>query len=112
MQYPDVMFRTDFAAGIKMTMGQASKHRALQSNRAWPDLFIAEPSGGFYGLFIELKREGTRVYLKDGKTLTADKHIREQMEVLQHLRSKGYWASMCVGFDEAKTVINAYFKIA
>lgn len=43
MQYPDVIFRTDFAAGVKMTMGQAVRHKKLQSGKAYPDLFIAEP---------------------------------------------------------------------
>ena len=41
LQYPQVLFHTDFAAGIKMTMGQAVKNKQLQSGRGWPDLFIA-----------------------------------------------------------------------
>ena len=109
--YPDVIFRTDFAAGVKMTMGQAVRHKRLQSGRAYPDLFIAQPNRRgnqvACGLFLELKSEGTRVYLKNGE-LTADKHIREQAEVLAQLDKLGYRAKFAVGFDEAITLIKQY----
>lgn len=110
MQYPDVIFRTDFAAGIKMTMGQAVKHRNLQCGRAYPDLFIAQPVGKYYGLFLELKREGTTVVLKNG-SLSADKHIREQAAVLNRLDSLGYCAKFAVGFDEAVDIIKKYLGV-
>jgi hypothetical protein len=108
LQYSAVLFRTDYAAGIKMTIGQAGRHKRLQSGRAWPDLFVAEPRRDFSGLFLELKREGTRVWLKDGKTLVADPHIREQAAVLQGLVDRGYFATFAVGFDEAKLVVDRY----
>jgi len=64
LKYPKVIFRTDFAAGMKMSMFMARKHNALQSSRAYPDLFIAESRKGFSGLFIEIKREDTVVFNK------------------------------------------------
>ena len=42
--YPNVLFRTDFSSGMKMTPGQAAKHKKFQKSRAWPDLFIAKPT--------------------------------------------------------------------
>lgn len=109
LQYHDVIFRSDFAAGIKMTVGQARKHKSMQQDRAYPDLFIAEPVGGYHGLFLELKRDGVRVILKDG-TLTSDKHIREQADTLKVLYSKGYAAAFAVGFDQAKKIIDDYMQ--
>ena len=126
LQYPDVMFHSDFGSGIKLTMGQAIKQKRQNGGRrAWPDMLIAEPivrdseTGQFYkgnyyptkqvynGLFIELKRPGTRIYKKDG-TLVADQHIREQFDVLEQLRKRGYMAEFACGFDEAKRIIDEY----
>lgn len=42
MYYPDVIYRFDLAADLKLTVGQASKHKRLHPKRGYPDLFIAE----------------------------------------------------------------------
>lgn len=109
IQYRNVMFHTDFAAGVKLTMGQAVKNKRLQSGRAWPDLFIAEPRGKFHGLFLELKREGTKIVKRDG-FLVADPHIKEQAATINHLLAQGYWAEFAVGFDHAKKIIDTYLS--
>lgn len=111
LQYPDVLFHSDFGSGIKLTKGQAVKQKRLQGGRrAWPDMFIAEPKsvGELYydGLFIELKREGTRLVKKNGEP--ASEHIREQAETLRDLRQRGYVAGFACGFDEAKKIIDGY----
>jgi hypothetical protein len=62
---------------------------------------------GLSGLFLELKREGTRIYKKDG-TLVADQHIREQHTLLVELERRGYMACFAVGFDQAKQIIDEY----
>lgn len=105
-QYPRILFRTDFAAGIKLTIGQAVKHKSLQQSRAWPDLFIAQPARGCYGLFIELKRDLKEVYKKNGNPVSD--HVKEQLEVLQSLRDRNYMAVICIGFDHAKDTIDHY----
>jgi len=99
-QYPDIVFHSDFGSGIKLTMGQAVKQKRQNgSRRAWPDMFIAEPNGAYHGLFLELKRDGVKVHKKNGE-LVADKHIREQAEILDLLQHKGYEARFAIGFDE------------
>lgn len=113
LQYPNVMFHSDFGSGIKLTMGQAIKQKRQNGGRrAWPDMFVAELIDDGYsklhgGLFIELKKAGTRIYKKDG-TLVADEHIREQFDVLEQLRKRGYRAEFACGFDEAKRIIDEY----
>lgn len=117
LQYPRVLFHSDFGAGIKLTPGQAAKQKRQNGGRrAWPDLFIAETIivekkdgtyKGLSGLFVELKREGTRIYKKDG-TLVADQHIREQHALLVELERRGYMARFAVGFDQAKQIIDEY----
>lgn len=107
--YPDVIFRSDFASGMKLSIGMAARHRRLQSGRAWPDIFIYHPSNGYYGLALELKADGVRVYLKNGE-LAANEHFREQAEVLQQLQDRGYQATFAAGWDEAKAVIDDYLN--
>jgi hypothetical protein len=128
LQYPDVIFHSDFGSGIKLTMGQAIKQKRLNGGRrAWPDMFIASPVYGqmkawkpfdeylgyyemkYAGLFIELKREGTRIFKKDG-ALVADEHIREQFDMLHDLRCKGYADEFGIGFDATKKLIDDYMK--
>lgn len=124
LQYPDVMFHSDFGSGIKLTPGQAMKQKRQNGGRrAWPDMFVActlkaitrfdfdknrnvverTPCGG---LFLELKKEGTRLKKKNGDWAT--EHIAEQAETLEQLRQRGYCAEFAVGFDEAKKIIDEY----
>lgn len=63
----------------------------------------------YAGLMIELKKAGTRIYKKDG-TLVANEHIREQFDLLEQLRRKGYAAEFACGFDEAKEIIDNYLR--
>lgn len=114
LQYPNVLFHSDFGSGIKLTPGQAVKQKRLQGGRrAWPDIMIAEfhvspdDSGKRYNaLFIELKREGTRLVKKNGEW--ASDHIKEQAKMLHELHKRGYAAVFAVGFDEAKKIIDEY----
>jgi hypothetical protein len=113
VRYPDTLFHSDFGSGIKLTPGQAMKQKRQNGGRrAWPDMFIAEPqlntsilkiSGG---LFLELKKEGTRLKKKNGEW--ANDHIAEQAEILNQLKLRGYAAEFAVGFDQAKEIIDNY----
>lgn len=134
-KYPSVIFRSDFAAGIKMTKGQAVKHKRLQAGRAYPDLFIAKPryikikddkGRPLYhavncGLYLELKKDGTELRVKrDGHKIRkgdykirkkgdwASLHIEEQANMLESLRTQGYAAQFAIGYDEATQVIDRY----
>ena len=114
LRYPSVIFHSDFGSGIKLTMGQAIRQKRLNGGRrAWPDMFIAEVKAVddarkvCFGLFIELKKDGTRILKKDG-TLVSDGHIREQYDMLEDLRQRGYAAEFACGFDEAKKIIDEY----
>lgn len=134
-QYPDVMFHSDFGSGTKLTPAQAKRQKRQNGYRkGWPDLFIAEPklryepqeNGALFeadevvigddgtpyaiknqhGLFLELKKDGTRLLKRNGDY--ASKHIEEQTKVLEKLRQRGYCAEFAVGFDQAKKIIDEY----
>ena len=113
--YPDVIFRTDFSSGMKMTPGQAIKHKKFQSSRAFPDLFIASPRYKFEdgkfehksGMFLELKAEGVKIYKKNGE-IVANKHYQEQAEMLKRLRAENYYAEFAIGYEDAISQITNY----
>lgn len=104
-QYPDVLFNTDLS-GIKMSMGQAMQIKPLRSGKGFPDIMIFEPRAGKHGLFIELKREGEKLFKKDGKLKS--EHLEEQAAMIANLNERGYYATFCIGLDEAKSVIDWY----
>lgn len=111
VKYPDVIYRFDLAADLKLTMGQARKHKVLHPHRGYPDLFIAQPAyfaGGitYHGLFIEIKKDGTRLKKKNGEW--ASDHIAEQAKMLKLLTIRGYKAEFAVGIDEALEIIDEY----
>ena len=110
IHYPEVVFHSDFGSGTKLSFYQASmQKRQNGGRRAWPDMFIAKPNSEYAGLFIELKRDGTRIKKKDGTF--ASEHIAEQAKILDRLKSQGYYAEFAVGFNEAKRIIDAYLEI-
>ena len=125
LQYPGVIYRFDIGADLKLTMGQAAKHKRLHPERGYPDLFIAKPKevkaktalGGGYslvetktlgGLYLEIKRDGEKLTKKDESWRTP--HIAEQAEMLEKLRQAGYKAEFGVGFEGCKQIIDEYLR--
>lgn len=107
MQYPDVIFHSDFGSGVKLTPWQARMQKMQNGGRrAWPDMMIAEPIGNYHGLFIELKREGARLKKQNGEW--ASSHIAEQNIMLNELSNKGYKAEFAIGFEQALDLIDDY----
>ena len=106
--YPAVMFRSD-AGGVRLNMGQAVALKRIQAGRAWPDIFIAEPMGGYHGLFIEIKTGNDSVYRKDGM-MRKNKHINEQAQILSHLCQRGYLAVFGLGFEDCRYHVDQYLR--
>lgn len=108
-QHPDVIYRFDLAADIRLTPGQARKHKRLHPTRGYPDLFLAEPVGKYHGLYIEIKKDGESPFKKDG-TLKKDAHLEEQQEMLERLEFRGYKAVFGVGLGEVIDLIDEYLE--
>lgn len=74
----------------------ASRLKAEGVRAGIPDLFLAVPSHGMHGLFVEVKR------VRGG-------HVSDAQSVAIHeLKSQGYDAVVCYGWEEAKAVIYGY----
>ena len=109
LQYPNVIFHSDYGSGGRLRPHQAVRQKQQNAGqRGWPDIFIAEPRGGYAGLFIELKREGVKLFKRNGDYITT--HIAEQAEIIKQLLKRGYYANFAVGFEEAQNLIDSYLK--
>lgn len=60
-----------------------------------PDVFIAIPSKGLHGLFIEFKRPKGKV-------------TKSQEEMHDKLKAIGYCVLVCYGWEEAKNEVMSY----
>jgi len=109
LQYPKVIFLSDMS-GLKVSIGTAIQMKSLRSSRGLPDLLLLKPNKDFYGLFIEIKTKTSDVYLKDGKTLRNNEHVKEQSEILDRLSKLGYKAVYGIGYDNCINIIKEYLN--
>lgn len=107
LQHPNLIVIVSIG-GIKLTLPQVMNQKALGLTKGIPDIFIAEPNGKYCGLFIELKKSGTKLKTKKGTWI--NEHIEIQAEMIEKLKARGYYATFCKGFEEAKETIDNYLK--
>lgn len=72
--------------------------KRLGMRKGFPDLFLPKARKGFYGLFIELKRD------------VRSKPTKEQLNWIGKLNAEGYLATVCYGAEAAICEIENYFK--
>lgn len=77
-------------------MGQILKYMGLKPGVS--DICLSIPKGPFHGMYIELKF---------GK----NKATQHQLDFIENMRSKGYHALFCVGYEAAKTAIEEYMGL-
>ena len=109
--YSEILFLSDTIASLKLTPAQASRNKKIQKvSFSTPDLLILEPRNGYSGLFIELKVETP--FKKNGeiKASTND-HLKNQLESIEKLKAKGYFACFSWGFDMTKEIMDNYLKV-
>ena len=108
MVYPEAVFFSD-ASGVKLSIGAATDLKATRSSSAIPDLFVAHPSNGYHGLFIEIKASRSDAFKLDG-TLRQTEHIIAQAKMLDKLHHLGYCAVFGCGLSECEKIVEDYFK--
>lgn len=119
LKHPAIIYHFDLS-GLWTPSHKARNLYGRLNRRAWPDLLMALPrrapiealdhgiiqSDTYSGLFLELKREGTRLKKRDGSW--ANDHVAEQAVVLEQLAEQGYIAQFAVGFEQAVDIIESY----
>lgn len=106
---PNLLYRFDLAADLKLTIGQANRNKQLNRFSKYPDFFLAETTKSFCGLYIELKATREDLYKKNGEFKKSD-HIDGQHKMLIVLRARGYKAEFACGLEEAQEMILNYIK--
>lgn len=107
IKHPGVLYHFDLS-GVYNPSHKTRNLYARLHKRAWPDMFIANQGRQvFGGLFLELKKDGVRLYKKDG-SLRANEHHEEQAAVLEALRAAGYRAEFAVGLEQSIEIIDGY----
>lgn len=113
LQHPRLLACSQ-VAGANLSRTAARKAKAAGYKEGFPDVQIMKALKGFHGLYIELKRPATYcISPKTGKRIIdkpAGKPSEAQLEWIDGLIKEGYYACVCVGFDEAKNVITEYLK--
>ena len=109
LQYPGVIFHSDFSAGLHLPIWLAVLRKKLNSCKGLPDLYIFKKKGNLSGLAIELKKEGEKLYKKNGEFKTD--HLKEQAEILSALRAENWVACFGIGFEKTKKIIDIYLKL-
>jgi len=85
--------------GGKRNMKEAVRLKAEGVTAGVPDLVVAQARGGFFGLYIEMKRQkGSR--LSD-----------EQRDRIAELRAEGYAVEVCEGVEEAWAAFERYHAL-
>lgn len=108
-QHPKAYFLSD-PSGLRMSIGMATELKATRSQHKQLDIVILEPSGRYHGLIIEVKKDKSEVYKKDGN-FKKDKHVKAQRESMEHLRSFGYKVEYVFSLNDAITLLDNYFAL-
>ena len=110
LKYPKVRFLANYLSGARLPVYLAVKAKKLgQASQGTPDLFIFFNNGKYASLAIELKAEGKNPFKNDGM-LKSDEHLEKQFNYINYLNKIGFYATFCVGADDAIKTIDRYMN--
>ena len=84
-------------AGTRVVCSGGARLKAMGMQTGFPDLFLAVPSRGMHGLFIEMKSETGRLE-------------PSQREMLALLSEQGYATAVCRSLDDFQHVTDRYLQ--
>lgn len=88
----------------KRSLAQGANLKALGMRSGASDIFIAFPTSLYHGLFLEVKRNmHYHASAKQSPTWLA------QIKFMEDVKSVGYDAHFCYGFDDCKKIVEHYF---
>lgn len=110
LQFKEVLYLSDTVANCKLTIPQAARNKKIQKQGfKCPDILILEPNKYYKGLFIELKTESPFKINGNIKASQND-HLKKQLETLQQLEQKGYFACFSWSLEQTIDIINKYMN--
>ena len=109
LQYPDVIFRFDVAAGARLSIGMAIRNKKMNPFHGFPDLLILEPRGKYHGLLLEIKKDGEKLFNKKMNFRTP--HLETQHTFHELIKAKNYFCTFGIGFYNCKDIIEKYLQL-
>jgi len=95
-QYPELDDMFHIGNGGLRSKSEAARFKAAGVKPGIPDICLPVARGGFFGLFIEMKRT------------VGGKVSKAQEAWIEKLRRNGYRVELCEGWQAAKKVIENY----
>jgi hypothetical protein len=104
MEKQDARYSSIFAVpnGGRRNVSEAARMKREGVKRGVSDIFVAVPSLGFHGMFLELKRPKV-------PNQTPPVTSKEQKAWLAQQQALGYSCGVCFGWEEARAAILSYF---
>lgn len=97
-QYPELELLFHIPNGGRRSKSEAARFKSEGVKPGVPDLFLPVARGKWHGLFIEMKR------MKGGRVQDV------QRKWMEKLRSQGYYATVCHGWQEASEALQRYLE--
>jgi hypothetical protein len=113
LKYPDAIFNCD-CSGLNLSAAQAGQAKVMRSDKGFPDFVLYEPRNGYHGLFIEIKKEGTKLMRKSRKqvySIFKIDHLENQQAMIEKLRKKGYYACFGIGLSQCIRFVDGYMQM-
>lgn len=92
-----------------LTMMQAVRRKKVNPFSGFPDFQLFKKSGNYAGLLIELKRDKSQVYKKNGE-YKKNEHLKKQVEMHERLRKEGYKVHFCWDLEGFISILNEYLE--
>jgi len=110
-KYPHVPFNMSWDH-VRLPIGTAKKLKRMRwanPDFVWPDLFIAWPNRCFNGLWGEIKKDKSEIFLKSGE-LSQSKQIQRELKSLQLLHRLEFQTFWMYSVDQAIRIIDEYIN--
>lgn len=99
-KYPELKLMYHIPNGGKRSKAEAARFKAAGVKAGVPDIFLPTAHGGFFGCYIEMKRE------KGGRV------SEPQKRYIDALQNEGYFVAVAHGMEEAKEFLLAYLRMS
>lgn len=107
LQHPKKpLFHWDLSGQFNSSIAQRTMMARIQHIKGFPDLMVFTKNGL---ILLEIKKEGTKLFKKDGKTYTTP-HIAEQAMMHKALRGMVLYVDFVIGLDECIRIIDIWLK--
>lgn len=109
LNYPEVRY-TSTLNGVYLPPKLAKISKKQNSHRGIPDLIIHKVIPPYAGFYLELKKDGIKIFKVRTPNEYKDEHTAEQADYIFYLRNEGYYADFGLGYVDSIIKIRSYLE--